>query len=915
MFSRRNRRSVHGTAYTGVNHQAPPSSQPNSGALAAALTIGQNIKNGGNGTISRSPSITPVQRNSSIQRSSSIQRPIQHSGSIQHLGPPIKSNSLLKRSPSVQNVRPNSAHYPSSPAKSNNSNFHSFDDSLGDISEDYDNHDTVRDLKLSHKEVKMVKKYIPTPNGIKIIEVPESNVQKEISRNNSIRSGLNIPRSSSINSLSKTAKRKPSSRLSSIIKSPPLTEVPEFESAARKSKATSPEQMELNALQNKIKEEKEMSEQLELKRLEYEQLREKRLAEENKLAQMMNGGGSDPTTATEGDAPDVSVPTIHYETSSPTINEAVDHKNIDAPILNDVSTLETEGDQFISPVASNTKDNESQTSDYPSIDQSSNIEKNLDDDFTSELGSDVEVPVVNPKNVLVDELESDIEPEPTFDTSKLKVDEVDIKQSYDDTLINDSQIDNTAIENTLTHDNHGGYQYDTSVDEVSVTNGANFNDAANDFGIEEVAVSAENTPKDKEPHPTFDDIPSIITDQVDHPVPEAADDVLVMEDEANNELKAPTMLNEGSSTSSISSDASPSRTAKKPMKSAMKNSTSFYNNNNVSNSSSNAARDVYISLTTAENTRLNSKLSSSQLIDQSAYGQSRYPTAPSTKRMSTTLRKAPPPTNGMAKTLRPQSYAEPPRDQPRDQPRMDHQRDHQRDQPRMDNGRNQNGFSRPMSQMEPEVKPRMSNRSLRDRSSVYVQPMSAHPALDPNYQSPSKLKAAELYAKAKKRPVSTFNLQRKSSFSNEHSTPSDGKVMQRTTLRDPQPSGHPSGHHPSHASHPGHHTSHPNHPTQAQYSSLDPHTQPQPKVTTPTKSRFADSDDEGPIFSPDSAFSSRIADSDDNNSTAPPPSVNKYQDPILTLRSHPNKKQGKPAPKEKEKKKIGGRLKKLFGRS
>ena len=36
--------------------------------------------------------------------------------------------------------------------------------------------------------VKMVKKYIPTPNGIKIVEVPESNLAQEISRNNSIRS-------------------------------------------------------------------------------------------------------------------------------------------------------------------------------------------------------------------------------------------------------------------------------------------------------------------------------------------------------------------------------------------------------------------------------------------------------------------------------------------------------------------------------------------------------------------------------------------------------------------------------------------------------------------------------------------------------------------------------------------------------
>ena len=44
MFSRRKTRSVHDTAYTGVSRTAPNNHQPSSGALAAALTIGNAMK-------------------------------------------------------------------------------------------------------------------------------------------------------------------------------------------------------------------------------------------------------------------------------------------------------------------------------------------------------------------------------------------------------------------------------------------------------------------------------------------------------------------------------------------------------------------------------------------------------------------------------------------------------------------------------------------------------------------------------------------------------------------------------------------------------------------------------------------------------------------------------------------------------
>lgn len=616
----------------------------------------------------------------------------------------------------------------------------------------------------------MVKKYIPTPNGIKIIEVLESSMQNEISRNNSIRSGANIARSSSINSLRFNGPKRPSLRLSSLVKTPVIKEETLIKEETPGIKQKPPgvknrlkhpenhlkdpenlDQTQLKLLQLQIDQEEALAAKVELKRKQYEQLKNKRLNDEKKLKQLES-----------------ELLVLNRYDDSLTFDE-----NDTMPITTKPENEPENESNFISPTSSSY--NESVT-DFPSI---------------------------NPDSIIIDEFESkEIYSEGTIDPSVLKVDEIDQKFEIDKfesdkkfEIDQKIEIDDTEIDDTL--------QNSTLPDE---------------FGIEEVLVH-EDTPVSQS-RPTFDNIPTIITNDTitndantyEHFVSQASESAVDQFLDPHEELKAPAL----STASSISSDNS--FKAKKPMKSAMKFTSSFHDLA-TNGQKSNAARDAYISLTTAENTRLNSKLSSSQLADLG--GSSVTPN----KRMST-LRKPPP-------SQRPQSL------------QMER-------------------LSKPDSATN-GVKPRMSNRSLRDRSSVYVAPMAAHPVLDPKYQSPSKAKAAELYARANKRPVSTFNLQRKSSFSNEHL--SDPKAIARTTLR---------------------------------------HSQPEPELSHPESSktsRFIDSDDE-PHVPPVSPPSARPPPSQPHVTQ---PHVNAKTDQVLTLRA--------PAPdKPKEKKKFSGRLKKLFGR-
>lgn len=905
---RRKSRSVHNTAYTGVNHTAPPSSQPNNNALAAALTIGQTLKNGDPNQFHGSSRSNSIQRSSSIQRSTSIQniRVVQNQ----------KSNSLLKRSPSMgpgaktSKLRADSNQFrnfsSSSQSDSRSINLrttYDIDDSisesyLDEITEEttkhYNNHETVRDLKLSHTNgspnllapkrhsfanprltpaVKMVKKYIPTPNGIKIIEVPEENLKREISRNNSIRSGANIPRSGSLTSVSgvtRTARRQPSSRLSSIIRSPQLAPMAENEPSRSFIPEKSPEQLEYELLEKKIAEEKEMQRKLELKRKEYEDLKKKRNTyQSNPVDDSFSDIKSESTVVHDSSVMNgLGINSTHLDDIN---DNDLNPKNIEKPILNDLSTLETvdnDNDNFISP--STSKEDE-------------------DSDF--DVG-------INAHGVVVDEFEekeiNDSIPDMSINPSKIVVDEADGKMLK----TNHQDVDDT---NTTT----------------STVTGITRDAEEDEFGIEEGEFDADDTPVLPK-GPTFDTVPSIINDGI--------------LDSDDQYLKAPQTINGGSSASSITSEESPTRAAKKPMKSAMKNSTSFYNSpQNVAKN--NAAHDVYLSLATAENTRLNSKLSSTQLdeVPNPIYSANHhYPTnagstTPVSKRMSTnTLRKPSQQTSnspGLVKSLRPQSM----------------QYD---SKPQKDAG---------YTSMQAGQKERLSNRSLRDRSSVYVQPIAPHPALQPNYQSLSKARASELYAKANSRPHSTFNLERKSSFSNEHVV---NEPRMRFSMREaiqPSPAGpQPVGQQQQHQQHQQQQHQHHQHhqqQTQAPQQQYRQHQQPAPRAqpqtqparssrvpvpTTPTKaqptSRLADSEDE--IMSPDSGvFSSRLIDSDDESSkpfdsdllpySHPQSQYRQFRDSkqILTLRDPTPKVSTQKQEKTKEKKKFSGRLKKIFGRS
>ncbi|KAK7684594.1 hypothetical protein QCA50_012174 [Cerrena zonata] len=259
----------------------------------------------------------------------------------------------------------------------------------------------------------------------------------------------------------------------------------------------------------------------------------------------------------------------------------------------------------------------------------------------------------------------------------------------------------------------------------------------------------------KQLRPKFDNVPEIIDDSHSN-----ASNRLIDEKQSSDTLQLPASITENglSSGSSISSvDSSSQSKNKRPVKSAMKNSSSFYSStsNSSHNGTYNPAKQAYISLTTAENTRLNSKLSSSQLADINlAKGSQQYPsTSPNRRSVQAT------PTKQNSQPLSPQNQT-PQTPVVAGNGNMSGRslRPHSVHGANFDHDNHQNRQSGLGGGS-------MSNRTLRDRSSVYVQPIAAHPASNPNYQSPSKTKAAELYAKANARPISVFNpqLTRKSS--------------------------------------------------------------------------------------------------------------------------------------------------------
>ena len=720
MFNRR--RSRLEPTYTGVNHVAPSNTAPNSNALAAALSIGKSLK--------QPPQQQPAQT-------------IRRSGSIQYITKPLeaKNQQPAKRSSMTSSTSSYSLSQGTGRLRqplvkdSNNHHFNDIDDSftdlfLNDITEEPQlpniNQEGMKDLRLTHNPKangsilrrtnlmqsrrvsglnslnrsnliqgnnpshgqKMVTRYIPTPTGIKTIQVPESSFKEEVARNNSLRANSRQPGSLRTSSL----------RNLSIGRSPSLSSVRAPRPPLRLSSLMEPtpeetNQQQLRELDRQIAEEKKMQEKLKEKQREFEELKKQRLRLEAENSRRQNRQSYDE----HFDLPDV-IGDAPIENKRVFEHDPINHVELD-------EVPDTKEPQNI-----NAKH------DYPLVDTSHLDTTHMDDSDMEDATTTIDNSDLEDAVAEVGESDSPQVPS-AIDASDLIVDEVEKKE-----IINDV---NENAEHSSLDDN-------SPLDKTAEPSPAH---AGEQTAVDGAAAEAESH------------IPAI-----------DVDDLGVIE--APYTLQLPSAG--GSTASSIRSgdSRSPERVhdkSKRPVKLAMKVLKLQYTLNDAT-PSSNAARDAYLSLTTAENTRLNSKLLSSQLsephpLHAHPQQQQQQPPPPQpqfaqphnqNKRMST-LRKLPSIQDGAlaTRTLRPQSHVEPV----------------------------QNGG--------------MSGRSLRSptyQPHTIVQPPPPHPALQPNYQSPSKLKAAELYAKAQARPVSVFKpMPRKSSYTKENG---EEVSVPRHTLRD-----------------------------------------------------------------------------------------------------------------------------------
>lgn len=690
MFKRKSKYSV---AYTGVDRVPLPAQEPDSGAQAAARSIGESLKKA-QPHVYGSPQ--PQQANIATQP---------------------RSSSLLKRSPSIASNKPNPASSLRTSSRVLGSKVpanqrHSLPASNGvpnngsgiigestRLSSLDGNEARIRDLKLQHlpqqtvhrqAPVKMIKKYIPTPNGIQIVEVPESSFKQEIARSNSMRSGLNVrnglltktQRAPSLNSasghrlkLQPQSRRGPGLRLSSFTNEPSIAEEPDL--LAENREETIRRLKESATLKSEIEREKQRARDLEKQKLEYEQLESLR-AQNAKMYRELQ-------TLKEKEA---SPPQVSHSLFTESQNGTIDPKLIN-------SSEPTHIDHFV---------------DFSAL-----------ADQAEEGDDEEEVPIV---------------PVPHA------VDEVELKRVQNGYSASGNR--DSFVSSAYTLDDLSSQEHPTMTSELEVLEGYEHDhqdlDEGRDFGIEEVAVDSFQSPVlNKEIQPVFEPLSAQLTGETGERT------VLPTFDPVPEVIGGPIPpLNVASSIRSFSSLDSKSR----PMKSAMKNSKAKYTSNKPAVVS--PAEQAYLSLTTAENTRLNSKLSASQLNEEKTeprsasnpQGKSPMPSNTSTpqKRMSQTLRKQPsltsPTPGGMSsRTVRPRRHSDIP------------------------------SAKGPEGSRDSQSGGGMSARMFRNEP----KPIAQHPALSPNYESPSKKKAAALYAKANMRPISQFepSLRRKSSFSRE----------------------------------------------------------------------------------------------------------------------------------------------------
>lgn len=714
----------------------------------------------------------------------------------------------------------------------------------------YSNRARVSDLQLHHTPaaapVKMVKKYVPTPNGIQVIEVPEAAMKKEIARSNSIRSGLSLSRSGlmsrglrlsslKLHLLTGQKPQRPPAlyRQSSLLSSSKIVENVDLERQQASEQAAAEQRAEHELLRKQIAEEEKLAQELEAQRVEYEKLKELRLQNERKFRELRELEEEEARSRTMSP-----VSVLNHATPAGNLPEEKLVNGGGAPAI-------VFGDHH------------------------EEVEDNEDEDEDEE-----DVPI-QPSLIVVDE----------FDQKKIEEDEheasvpiaqpipVAAERSANAEVDGEGSPSEYSLEVGST-ESPSRRSRSSPIAPAHVANDT-FSDK-DDFGIEEVPDDFDTPNLAQQLRPVFDPINDRQSNSVSprfDPVPEVID-----ESTERDTLTPPPMNLAAGSIRSVGSFDSKSS---KPIKSAMKAPKASYLSKLSSTLS--PAHQAYLSLTTAENTRLNSKLSSTQLGETSvlipADLRPSPPKSPVTplKRMSQSLRKQPstPQTGNLSgRSLRPRSQSD-------------------------------------ASQTSRANGGGMSNRTFKTQP----QPIPPHPALQPNYQSPSKLRAAELYAKANNRPRSQFQpIKRLSSFTKHQEPgapqaapqrPVSQQIQHRTTLRE-RPQSHmppayathaeqaPANNHNSHASNGGGFKA-----FKSRYADLDDEDTTVPSVATPSHkfhSRFNDSHEDLP------GAGRRVSEAAHKEM---------MQTPIVSLR----KQKGKPEAPKEEKPKKKKFLRKLFGKN
>ena len=452
----------------------------------------------------------------------------------------------------------------------------------------------IGDLKLSHsasagslqgqrptnwEQPRIVKRYIPSPNGIKVVEVPESNLKKDIQRSNSIRKGLSIsrtgsmtsvtPRVPNVSSLNNVSGTRGGLRTLSMVNTPG----PNPASTSSNEKHNS-----LSELQRQIDEEKRLNKDLEKKKLEYERLKASRIEKEEQMRVLEESGhekGVGFEAVPEEDEEEVPI------TNPPAAVDEVEKKRNLISQGGSESSIRNDDYAPKEPIPDDVVEKDKSVS-TPS--NGSPLAKLAG--RTPENGNGEETSVANSSVYEADDIDnSEIfdsqHYNSSIDASNILVDELDKRNSVDESQ------------------NVGKYK-------ENLQDPYENNEIGVDFGNDKLDLEGSLA---KKLRPKFDNAPEVINDS--HPYEEDSVKLKVPTSESSSKISEV----QPSSNESINDSKSP----KRPARSSLKNSNSSYTLTSTS-SETNPAQQAYLSLTTAENTRLNSKVSSSPLRESSPSG-------------------------------------------------------------------------------------------------------------------------------------------------------------------------------------------------------------------------------------------------------------------------------------------------------